>query len=720
MLNLKELNANQLKAVTVSNGPTIVVAGAGTGKTKVLTTRIAYLIEHEHYKPSSILAITFTNKAANEMKYRINKLVGIKSLSWIGTYHSICLRILKEDIDKLNRRNDFGVIDDEDQMSLIREIYRVNQITENICSTIKFKKALQLIETIKFQKININDFNIGTNFLKQLQMYSVDEYKAIKIIFNEYQRKLLLNNLLDFNDLLIYTEQLLSKKEIQIKWQSRFKYILVDEFQDTNEIQFNILKMLIDPLDNNVFVVGDPDQSIYKWRGAYEWIFKDFRETYPKAKLIILDTNYRSTKNILLGSNALIQNNYGRIEKSLITENNIGEKIQYFYADSQSDEGLFVAEKIIDLIKQGYKYSDIGILYRSNYLSRFCEDHLMTNSIPYKIFGGVKFYQRKEIKDLLAYLKVMVGEDELSLKRIINVPTRGIGERTVQKIEEYSLKNNISFFECLNLKENVDWNTKLTNNFYEEIINLRKIIKDLTPSKSLIKIIEKISYREYLKTLDLEEKNENIDELINAITIFESEHENANIQSYLQEISLYTDTSEQKINNDNSVSLMTVHVAKGSEYKVIFLIGFSNGIFPPAKSTDFQEERRIAYVALTRAKQLLFITCSDGYSYSGGAMGPSIFLKEIGDKNLNQIKQEFKTISNADLDWYNSKQLKNYENNYQSNNINFNVGDVVSHTIFGSGVVIDAKGDILTIAFKAPHGVKSIIKTHKSLKRIKN
>ncbi len=720
MLNLNELNVNQLKAVTVSNGPILVVAGAGTGKTKVLTTRIAYLIEHEHYKPSSILAITFTNKAANEMKYRINKLVGTKSLSWIGTYHSICLRILKEDIDKINRRNDFGVIDDEDQMSLIREIYRVNQITKNICSTIKFKKALQLIETIKFQKININDFNIGTNFLKQFQMYSIDEYKAIKIIFNEYQRKLLLNNLLDFNDLLIYAEQLLSKKEVQVKWKNRFKYILVDEFQDTNETQFNILKMLIDPLHNNIFVVGDPDQSIYKWRGAYELIFKDFRETYPKAKLIILDTNYRSTKNILLGSNALIKNNYGRIEKSLITENNIGEKIQYFYADSQSNEGLFVAKKIIDLIKQGYKYSDIGILYRSNYLSRFCEDYLMTNSIPYKIFGGIKFYQRKEIKDLLAYLKIMVGEDELSLKRIINVPTRGIGERTIQKIEEYSLKNDISFFECLILKENVDWNTKLTNNFYEEIIKLRQTIKDLSPSKSLVKIIEKISYREYLKTLDLEEKNENIDELINAITIFESEHENANIQSYLQEISLYTDTSEQKVTNDNSVSLMTVHVAKGSEYKIIFLIGFSNGIFPPAKSFDFQEERRIAYVGLTRAKELLFITCSDGYSYSGGAMGPSMFLREIGDKNLNEIKQEFKTISNADLDWYNSKQSKNYENNYQINNINFNIGDIISHTIFGSGVVIDVKGDILTIAFKAPYGVKSIIKTHKSLKRIKN
>lgn len=721
MLNLKELNQNQLNAVTTSYGPTIVVAGAGTGKTKVLTTRIAYLIEHEHFNPSTILAITFTNKAANEMKYRVNKLISDKSLFWIGTYHSICLRILKEDIDKINRRNDFGVIDDEDQMSLIREIYRVNEITKNICSTIKIKKAIQLIETIKFQRININDFNIGTNFLKQFCMYSIDEYKAIKIIFNEYQRKLLLNNLLDFNDLLLLTEELLqTKKEIKNKWQNKFKYILVDEFQDTNETQFNILKMLIDPLHNNIFAVGDPDQSIYKWRGAYEWIFKDFKKAYPNGKLIILDTNYRSTKNILIGSNSLIRNNYGRIEKSLNTNNDKGEKIKYFYAESQSDEGLFVAKKILELVKKGYKYSDIGILYRSNFLSRLCEDQLMNNSIPYKIFGGIKFYQRKEIKDLLAYLKVMIGEDELSLKRIINVPTRGIGERTVQKIEEYSEKNNISFFDCLSLTENVDWNAKSTNKFKETILKLREEIKNLSPSKSLIKIIESIGYREYLKTLDLEERNENIDELINAVILYEKEHEDATISNYLQEISLYTDTSEQKITNDDVVSLMTVHVAKGSEYKIVFLIGFSNGIFPPSKSTDFQEERRIAYVALTRAKELLFITCSDGFSYSGGTMGPSLFLKEIGENNLEKIKQEYKSISNADLSWYNSKKTNNYEENYEIKDITFNIGDVVSHTLFGSGVVIDIQGDILTIAFKAPYGVKSIIKNHKSIKRIKN
>lgn len=720
MLNLKELNQNQLSAVTTQNGPTIVVAGAGTGKTKVLTTRIAYLIEHDGFRPSSILAITFTNKAANEMKFRVNKLIGTKSLSWIGTYHSICLRILKEDIDKLNRAKDFGVIDDEDQMSLIREIYRVNKITQNICSTIKFKKAIQLIETIKFEKININDFNIGTNFLKRFQMYSIDEYKAIKIIFNEYRRKLLMNNLLDFNDLLLLTEELLlTRNDIRTKWQNKFKYILVDEFQDTNETQFNILKMLIDPLHNNIFVVGDPDQSIYKWRGAYEWIFKDFRRAYPNAKLIILDVNYRSTKNILLGSNALIKNNYGRIEKSLITNNNSGEKIKYYYGDSQSSEGLFVAKKIIEFVKKGYKYSDIGILYRSNYLSRFCEDQLMNNSIPYKIFGGIKFYQRKEIKDLLAYLKLMIGEDELSIKRVINVPTRGIGERTVQKIEEYSQKNNISFFDCLELKENVDWNIKLANNFRQLIIDLRSKIQNLTPSKALIKIIESISYREYLKTLDLEEKNENIDELINAVLMFENEHENATISDYLQEISLYTDTSEQKINNDDTVSLMTVHVAKGSEYRIVFLIGFSGGIFPPNKSTDFQEERRIAYVAITRAKEMLFITCSDGYSFGTNSSGPSMFLKEIGNENLEEIKQEYKSISNADLGWYNSKVSSNYEDNYEENEVIFNVGDVISHTLFGSGVVIDVKGDILTIAFKSPYGIKSIIKNHKSIKRMK-
>ncbi len=724
MLDLKGLNENQLKAVTVSNGPVVVVAGAGSGKTRVLSTRIAYLIEHEHYDPWSILAITFTNKAANEMKYRITNNIGIKNISWIGTYHSVCLRILKEDIECLNRKNNFNVIDEEDQMSLIKEIYRVNQITRNVCSTIKPKKAIQLIEAIKFQDVNINDFNIGTNFLKSFKMYTLDEYKAMRIIFNDYQKKLLLNNLLDFNDLLILTKKLLeSNSMLKTKWQKRFRYILVDEFQDTNEIQFNILKMLINPKHKNIFVVGDPDQSIYKWRGAYEWIFKDFREQFPEAKLVILDTNYRSTKNILNGSNKLISNNPNRIKKDLATNNEVGEKIFYFHADDQMNESLFIAKKIIELTKEKYKYSDIAILYRSNYLSRIFEEQLMTNNIPYYIFGGIKFYQRKEIKDLLAYLRLMISEDEISIKRIINIPGRKIGDTTINKMQDFATKNNLSLFDTLKFADQ-DWNWKSTNEFHKLIFNLRNLIKDLSPSKALEKIIDVIDYKSYLKSLDLEDRIENINELINAIKVFEQRNETATIASFLQEISLYTDTSEHTNKNTNSVSLMTIHVAKGTEYRVVFLAGFTNNIFPPSRSTDYEEERRIAYVGMTRAKELLYITCSDGISYASGnysSLGPSMFLKEIGTNNLEEVQQEFIPISKADLNWYNSKaKIENYDDRYETKNVIFNIGDVVSHTIFGSGVIIGIDKDILTIAFKAPYGVKELLKNHKNIKRVKN
>lgn len=719
MLDLSKLNENQRKAVTIGDGPVIVVAGAGTGKTKVLTTRIAYLIENNLFSPDSILAITFTNKAANEMKERVNVLVKNTKLSWIGTYHSICLRILKEDIECMNRKNNFGIIDDEDQMSLIKEIYKQFKINKEICTTIKPKKALQLIEMIKFQNIDINNFVEFTGFMKSVHLYTSEEARATKLIYTEYQRKLIINNLLDFNDLLIYTNKLLSINEnIRNKWQNRFSYILVDEFQDTNEIQFNILKMLINKKNKNIFVVGDPDQSIYKWRGAYEWIFKDFREEYPEAKLIVLDTNYRSTKNILNGSNKLISNNFDRIKKNLITNNEQGELINYFCAESQEDEGRFITQKIIELIKNGAKYSDIAILYRSNYLSRFCEDSLIINNIPYKIFGGIRFYQRKEIKDLIAYLKLMIGQDEVSLKRIINIPTRGIGETTINKIDDYSVGSGLCFFDCLKL-QNQDWNWKQCNKFYQTIINLREQIKNKSVSDVLKTIIETINYDEYLKSLDLEDKIENVNELVNSIKTMESSNE-LTIESYLDQISLYTDGSEQSILKENFVSLMTVHVAKGLEFPIVFLVGFSNNIFPPAKSLDYQEERRIAYVAMTRARHQLYITCSNGYSYTG-SMGPSMFLKEIGYDNMKKIEQEFKSISTADLDWYNSKkQHINFSNMYEEKNINFNIGDVISHIAFGKGVVTNVEKEYLTVAFKAPYGIKILMKNHKSIKRIKN
>lgn len=724
MIDLNNLNKEQKQAITTTEGPVLVVAGAGTGKTKVLTTRIAYLVSEMGFNQNNILALTFTNKAAEEMRNRLSKMLPNVFFPWVNTFHGTCLRILREDINYLNRSKNFSIIDDEDQLSLVKEIYKINDIEQK---TLKPKKVLSIIDFLKINEINYKDI-INLEFVHKFELVRFEDLHIIQLVYKKYETRLIEQNLLDFNDLLILTKKILTNfNEVKQKWQNAFKYVLVDEFQDTSLIQFEILKLLVNK-QNNVFVVGDPDQTIYTWRGATETITDEFIDQFENAKIIILKQNYRSTKSIIAGSNSLIDKNDNRIKKQLETNNKIGTKIHYYEASSQDDESEFVAEKIKDLISNDYKYSDIVILYRANNLSRNIEQSLIQNNIPYFIFGGYKFYQRKEIKDILAYLKLIVFDDEIALKRVCDVPKRKISELTIEKINKYTFENNIQFFEAfrnINKISNINASTKeICNNFLKLIDLLRKESKNLSISKTIKLIIEKTKYEEYLQSLDFNSRIDNINELINSVVQFEMANQNSSIEKYLQEISLYTSIDDKR-KNDNSVSLMTVHVAKGLEFKNVFIIGLNEGVFPSSQSLyrnkNMLEERRIAYVAMTRAMENLYISSSNGYNATMNSnMSPSRFISEIGEENLEIMERKYKIISDKKLEWFDSKKNTDYSLNYLENKYDFKIGDTIVHTTFGSGIIIGINNDFLEILFKSPYGTKSILKTHRSIRLLKS
>ncbi|MDR0739880.1 MAG: UvrD-helicase domain-containing protein [Mycoplasmataceae bacterium] len=728
MIDLSKLNHNQLKAVTTEVGPVLVIAGAGTGKTRVLTTRIAYLIEHENYDHNKILAITFTNKAASEMRNRIINMLGNINVSWIGTYHSICLRILKQDIDQLGRDKNFSIIDEQDQLDIIHDIYKEGEIS---IKDIKPKKALEIIENVKTENINL--FNIKSmKELNELGIYKYDLISSFRYIVKQYENKLIQNNLLDFNDLLIFAHKLLKENSvIREKWQNKFDYILVDEFQDTNYLQFQLLNLLINPNKLNIFAVGDPDQTIYTWRGAYPNIFNDYLDNFKNTKIHVLDLNYRSTKNILRVANHLIDYNNQRIKKDLVTNNDEGDSVICYIGDTSQLEAHFITQQINDLVKtKKYNYNEIVILYRAKYLSRTIEQEFINNNIPYYIFGDIRFYQRREIKDLVSYLKILVKpKDDITLRRIINVPVRGIGQKTIDSIRNYGLQNNLSFYEtllkCANNQIEAEWNKKSVKEFVVLLEYLFTNSKNLSIVDTLRFIIKVTKYEDHLKSLDqFEDRWENVNELIVATEEYQAKFPNNSLVDFLDEISLYTESDDHKVQSRNSVSLMTIHFAKGTEFKVVFIMGMNEDIFPSYRlqsQNDMEEERRIAYVAITRSMKKLFLTCNLGFSpISSDKLTPSRFLKEIGKNNYQEMRSEMKTISEIDLDWYDSVASFNKEDNYRENNVEFKIGDVIVHTVFGSGVIIGIKSDTLEVAFKAPFGIKSIIKTHKSIKRLKN
>lgn len=736
-LSLQNLNDKQLEAVKTTEGPVLVVAGAGSGKTKVLATRIAYLIDGIGCPDRNILAITFTNLACREMKSRVFSILNRPCNAQILTYHGLCLRILREDISIYGMDKNFNIIDDEEQSEIIKQIYQDWRLRDEFGKRCKIKMMVDFIRAIQsscnciertFWDKNIDIPDQVNDLIKRHILHNGDD-KYIKSIYLEYIKRKFKGNLLDYNDLITGAYKLLKyNPEIAKKWQQRFQYILVDEFQDTDYFQFQILQMLINSQEN-VFCVGDPDQTIYEWRGAYAEIFNDFLARFQNTKQIILDKNYRSTQNILDVANSLIKHNEKRIDKTLIAHNANGEKPIYYEGDSKNEEGRFVVNTIKELVKKGYAYRDIAILYRANFLSRFIEQALLYANIPYCIYGGVKFYQRKEIKDVLAYIRLIENpDDELAIKRVINTPNRKIGDVTIDKIANYAFNKNISFAEALKTSSssdpNVTWDKENVRSFVTLINSFKTLVKDLPLAEGVKKILEVIKYQDYLKTYDLNEETarwQNIEELLTSITQYSLDDEHPSYSSFLQSISLYTDTTSDDFKNkdENAVSLMTIHFAKGTEYKVVFIVGMYEGTFPNNRCEGNEEERRIAFVGFTRAKEHLYLCSSHGVSFNGSDE-PSSFISEINPSSIEKKKSSLSSNSNADLSWFDSQKPQRFDNQYNNFLIDFKVGDTIVHTVFGMGQIVEVDGDYIVVVFKKPYGKKTLNAHHKAIKRVKN
>ena len=687
------LNKNQKEAVNFKNGPCLVLAGAGSGKTKVLTERIIKLIE-SGVSPFNILAITFTNKAAKEMRDRISiKLNNVANDIFVGTFHSFGLKIIRENYKDLGFDKNISIIDREDMNSILKKILKELNID------VKQIPVKYVINKISFAK---NENLTPEEYSKFMKGY-IDE-TVIKV-YSKYTSVLKKNNSVDFDDLLVLPLQLFkNNKEILEKYQERYKYILVDEYQDTNTVQYDLCKVLASKY-KNIFVVGDIDQSIYRWRGANFENILNFEKDYKDAKLIILEENYRSTKNILDAANSVVKNNVKRKEKNLISTKEVGEKIKYIRCYSEVDEAKEVVEEIKKLILSGKKYSDIGILYRTNAQSRVIEEALLKENIPYKVVGSYYFYNRKEIKDLIAYLTLIYNhKDNESLERIINVPKRKIGNKTIEKIRNDANEKGISMFEAINDGIAID--------FKNLILKLTEESKNVNLSDLIDKILNWSGMRKELETIggiDSEIRLENLEEFKSIALAFE-EREIYSLEEFLENIALVSDFGQYK-DVEDCVNVMTLHSAKGLEFDVVFLTGMEENVFPHFRSIDnedeLEEERRLCYVGITRAKEKLYLLNTKRRTLYGRTdmNAPSRFISEISSELLESNETVInKTCSNDMYDDDRNSELK--------------VGDKVKHVKYGYGIVVQIEGSIASIAFSHNVGIIKIMKTHKSLEKI--
>lgn len=628
---LDKLNPMQREAVITTEGPLLLLAGAGSGKTRVLTHRIAYLIENGT-NPFNIIAITFTNKASREMKERVESLVTENDGIWVSTFHSACVRILRREINKINFDNSFTIYDADDCEKLIKSVIKELNINEK-----QFPPRAVMSEISK-----LKDELIGPD---KYEITAAGDYRASVIakIYKQYQKRLKDSNSLDFDDIIFKTVELFkARPDILNSYQERFKYIMVDEYQDTNTSQYTLIRLLSDKY-KNLCVVGDDDQSIYGWRGANIRNILDFEKDFPNAKTIKLEQNYRSTKNILNAANVVISNNISRKSKKLWTEHIDGAPITVFKGATDLDESAFITDTISKMKSEGASYSDFAVLYRTNAQSRIIEDSLVRKNIPYRIFGGLRFYERREIKDVLAYLRCIYNPlDTISLKRIINVPKRGIGDSTVEKISEYSNQNDISFFDALkdidNISDSASRNKKVKD-FVTLIENLRKLSFELPVSQLMDEIFKSTDYKLELlneKIDNAQDRVENVDELVVKAIEFEKQADNPLLADFLEEVALVADIDNYK-EGDETVVLMTLHSSKGLEFPTVFISGFEEGIFPSYRSSisgdikDLEEERRLCYVGITRAKESLYLTMATQRMQHGRIVynAPSSFLKEI-------------------------------------------------------------------------------------------
>ena len=694
---IEKLNNEQKKAATFKDGPCLVIAGAGSGKTKVLTTRIANLIENG-VKPYNILAITFTNKAAGEMRERVNNIINAHD-AFIGTFHSFGLKIIRENSALFNLTSAFTLIDTEDQTSIIKKIMKDINITDKMISPAFIKSKISFIKNNMLSDSEIANFLISEN-----------EKIAVKIYY-EYEKILKRNNTLDFDDLLKKPVELFnSNKEVLEKYQDKYKYILIDEYQDTNEVQYKLVKLLSKKY-LNLFVVGDPSQSIYAFRGANYQNILNFEKDFKGCTVIKLPQNYRSTQTILDAANEVISHNKQRKDLDLFSDLGQGVKIKYIRTFNDSMENKRVVDEIQKLYEEGYSRKDMAIFYRTNAQSRSIEDALVKANIPYKVFGSFYFYKRKEIKDLLAYLKLIANpSDDVSLERVINEPKRKIGDKTIENLREKARSLNISMFEAIDSGKELE--------FKNLILNLIEISKDTSITGLIDKTLELSKMKETYendKSLESDIRLENLMEFRSVSETYEKETGNVNLSDFLMEVSLVSDAAEYSTDAD-AVTLMTVHSAKGLEFKVVFIIGLEENIMPISKALyddeELEEERRLMYVAITRAKEKLYLLNAGRRMLYGNMQmnPPSRFISEISDNLLDkeETKNEMHSLK--------TKLLYSDDN---TSGEEFKNGDIVTHLTFGKGVVVSVDDKFITIAFHQRFGVKKFLKNYKGIRKVK-
>lgn len=696
---IDSLNDRQKEAVVNTDGPMLILAGAGSGKTKVLTTKVAYLIEEKNIDPNNILAITFTNKAAKEMKERIFKLEGNSAFYiQISTFHSFGLKILKENCELLGYEKNFTILDSDDSLSIIKKIMKELNIDANKYNP---KAIKNVISNNKNEIIDPEKYSLYVN----------TDFDEIALeVYRKYEKSLKINNAVDFDDLLILPLKLFNNNPgVLQKYQEKYKYVFIDEYQDTNEPQY-ILSKMISAKYKNITVVGDADQAIFTWRGANYKNILNFEKDYKDAKVVLLEENYRSTKTILNAANNVIKNNKVRKEKNLWTQNEEGSKITYYKAFDEKDESNYVVNEIKKLIEKGVNPKDICVLYRANAQSRTVEEAFLTSNISYNIVGSYAFYNRKEIKDLIAYLKLIYNnKDDVSLLRVINYPKRGIGNKV---IENLAIKSNVldkSLYEVIDSGKELEF-----KNMIEEI---KKEESHLTLTELIDMVLDKSGMKKSLedeKSIEADIRLENLEEFKSIAKAMEINEGIVSLEELLDKLALVSDVSEQKNDNEDKVTLMTMHAVKGLEYDYVFVVGVEEGLFPHSNSLEsndeLEEERRLCYVAITRAKKKLYLINARSRILYGKVSSnvPSRFINEISDEYIETIgKKEDINVFKPKID---KNKMMNEDNDLHP-------GDMVNHDKYGFGVVVTIDGSIATISFKRD-GLKKLMKNHKSIHKM--
>lgn len=697
-MDLSGLNKQQVEAVRHIDGPMLVLAGAGSGKTKVLTSRIAYLIENG-ISTDNILAITFTNKAAKEMKEREIKLIGYDAKSiQISTFHSLGLKIIKENYARLGYKSNFVILDSDDTLTVVKKIM----------------KDLNLNPKFYNPRDIRNKISSAKNELLDPEAYSKVEFDSNIIeVYRKYNKKLVINNSVDFDDLLILPIKLFREYPDVLKYyQDKYKYVLIDEYQDTNQAQYIFSKMLCNN-HKNIFVVGDNDQAIYAFRGANYKNILNFEKDYPDAKVIMLEENYRSTQNILDAANSVIRHNKMRKDKNLWCNNDIGSKVKYVKTETDKDECSYVSEKIKEIHDNGVNYDEIAILYRTNAQSRLIEEEMLKNGIPYRVVGSFYFYNRKEIKDLLCYLRLINNhDDDVSLLRVINTPKRGIGDKTIENLTNVATEKGISLFEAIESGKELA--------FKNMILDMEKKCENLTLTEMVDLVLSESGMKDEYKgdkSLEAEIRLENLEEFKSITKGYEEEYGVISLTDFLNEVAIVSDVAEHQ-DSTNKVSLMTIHAVKGLEFDNVFIVGMEEGIFPHYNSinsgsiAEIEEERRLCYVAITRAKKNLWMLNAKRRMLFGNTQinMPSRFMDEIDSKYLETENNRTGIID----------KMVNFvkEDKFRNEDVSYETGDHVKHDEFGEGVVISVDGSLITIAFPHPYGIKKMMAKHKSITKI--